>query len=106
VPSTVAYGDFNKDGLVDVATVTNPNTIIVSLAKPDGTYTVSAKLTTPGSQPIAGIYVGDYNGDGNLDIATGTYYEGNRFSRHTWLGLGDGTFGNRDTESGRIRGGW
>jgi len=104
VPSTVAYGDFNHDGLPDRAEITAPTTITVSLANPDGSYTVSATLTAPKSLSMAGVDVGDYNGDGNLDVSGGGV--GNyRFYSHTWLGNGDGTFGNRITEkSGRILG--
>ncbi len=97
VPSTVAFGDFNNDGLVDVAAVTNPTTITVSLANPDGSYTVSATLTAPKNLPIGGITVGDFNADGNLDISSGGLTN-NRFYSHTWLGDGDGTFGARDTQ--------
>ena len=96
--SAVAYADFNKDGLVDVAAVTNPTTITVSLANPDGSYTVSATLTALKSLPISGVNVGDYNGDGNLDIRSGGVTN-SRFYSHTWLGNGDGTFGNRKTEN-------
>jgi len=102
VPSTVAYGDFNRDGLVDIATVTNPTTITVSLANPDGSYTMSATLTAPKSLPIGGIYVDDFNRDGNLDIYAGGFAHGHVYT-HTWLGIGDGTFGNRNTtQSGRF----
>ena len=53
VPSTVAYGDFNNDGRVDVAAITAPTAVTVSLANPDGSYTVSAILTAPKNQPIS-----------------------------------------------------
>ena len=106
VPSTVAYGDFNKDGLMDMAAVTSPTTITVSLANPNGSYTVSATLTAPKPQPITDVYVGDYNADGKLDISAGGA-SNNSFYNHTWLGNGDGTFGARDTQrSGHIRAGW
>jgi hypothetical protein len=39
VLSSVAYGDFNNDGLIDMAEVTDPTTITVRLATPDGSYT-------------------------------------------------------------------
>ena len=44
MPRTVAYGDFNNDGRMDMA-VTDSTTITVSLANPDGSYAVSATLT-------------------------------------------------------------
>jgi hypothetical protein len=95
VPSTVAYGDFNNDGLVDVAAITNPTTIEVRLANPDGTYTVSATLTAPKNQPVQQVAVVDVLDDGVLDIvAQGSKKSGGRNSSytHTWLGNGDGTF--------------
>ena len=101
VPSTVAYGDFNKDGRMDMAAVTSPTTITVSLANPDGSFTVSATLTAPNGQPIGGVYVGDYNGDGKLDISSGGITNSGFYS-HTWLGNGDGTFGARDTQRSRF----
>ena len=101
VPATVAYADFNSDGLMDMAAVTNSTIITVSLANPDGSYTVSATLTAPKSLPIGGVNVGDYNGDGKLDISSGGITN-SRFYSHTWLGNGDGTFGARDTQRSRF----
>jgi len=95
--SAVAYADFNNDGRVDQAVVTNSATITVSLAKPDGSYAVSATLIAPKNQPVTGISVGDYNADGKLDISTGGIAS-NRFYSHSWLGNGNGAFGNRITE--------
>jgi len=104
--SAVAYADFNNDGLVDIAAVTNATTITVSLAKVDGSYTVSAILTAPKNLPITGVNVDDYNHDGKLDILSGGLAS-NRFYEHTWLGNSDGTFGDRITWRGsRIRDGW
>jgi hypothetical protein len=95
--SAVAEADFNNDGRVDKAVITSPTTITVSLQNSDGSYTVSAVLTSSKSQPITGIYVYDSNADGKLDIAGGGGSGGPKFSGNIWLGNGDGTFGNRKT---------
>jgi hypothetical protein len=97
VPSTVGYSDFNHDGRTDMAAITSPNAITVSLANSSGGYTVSAVLTTPPNRPMQNIYVYDSNGDGNDDmIASGA--ANNSLYIHTWLSLGDGTFGNRHSD--------
>ena len=94
--ATVAYGDFNHDGLMDRAAITSPTTITVSLANPDGSYTVSAILTTPGYPPMRSITVRDTKADGNLDIiGLGSDTKYTYF--HLWLGNGNGTFGKRNT---------
>jgi hypothetical protein len=94
--ATVAFGDFNNDGLMDMAAITSPTTVTISLASPNGGYTVSAILTAPGNLPMGDIFVGDFKADGKLDIsvsgsATKFIY------RHTWLGNGNDTFGKRNT---------
>jgi hypothetical protein len=52
VLSTLGYTDFNQDGRLDMAAVSNSRTITVSLGNPDRSYAVSAILTAPKSQPI------------------------------------------------------
>jgi len=95
--SAVAYGDFNGDGRLDKAAITNSTTITVSLAKADGTYAVSATLTAPKNLPVSGVNVSDVNGDGKLDVTAGGLTN-NRFYSHTWLGNGNGTFSGRITD--------
>jgi hypothetical protein len=93
-PNCVAVGDFNGDGKLDLA-VTNggSNNVSVLLGKGDGTF-----RNAPGS-PIAvgtnpyGVAVGDFNGDGKLDLAVANSAEtGGTSSVSVLLGKGDGTF--------------
>ena len=67
-PNALVAGDFNGDGVPDVA-VTNSydNTISVLLGQATGGF--AAQVTYPtGPLPVA-IVAGDFNGDGNLDLA-------------------------------------
>jgi len=67
-PSSIAMGDFNGDGVQDVAIVNQGgNTVSVLLGKPDGTFAPQVIYAT-GIGPFA-IVAGDFNGDGNLDLA-------------------------------------
>jgi hypothetical protein len=100
--STVAYGDFNNDGLVDVAELTTPTTVTVSLARADGSFTVAAVLATPKNRPAFEVYVGDYNGDGKLDVNAVGGSNGGALMVHKWLGNGDGTFGSRTSDTIRF----
>src|SRR5436190_8353947 len=86
-----AFADFNHDGLLDMAAITAPTTITVSLANPDGSYAVSAILSAPKNQPISDVGVRDFDGDGNLDVYANSPSNGAVYT-HIWLGNGDGTF--------------
>ena len=64
----VAAGDFNGDGVLDMAVVNEAdNTVSVLLGKSDGTFAPQVTYAT-GLGPLA-ITTGDFNGDGNLDLA-------------------------------------
>jgi hypothetical protein len=97
----VAYGDFNHDGRMDRAAITSPTTIVISLANPDGSYTVSATLTVPTKQPVQDVYLADYDGDCNLDVNATGHGPGSKVYAHRWLGNGDGTFGSLTTDTGK-----
>jgi hypothetical protein len=66
----VVVGDFNGDGKPDVALGTQGGYVTILLGKGDGTFTLSQYITVTGccSGPVAGA-VGDFNGDGKLDLA-------------------------------------
>ena len=102
--STVLTGDFNNDTRVDKAEVTSPTTITVSLQNANGSYSVSAVLTTPKSRPVGGFFEArDVDGDGDLDISTGDRINGTSWYTHRWLNNGNGTFGSITTDVFRIK---
>jgi uncharacterized protein (TIGR03437 family) len=73
-PVSVATGDFNGDGNPDVvvsnATSNAGNTVTVLLGDGTGGFMMAAGSPfTVGTNP-ASVAVGDFNGDGNLDIVT------------------------------------
>ena len=88
------FADFNNDGRVDMAVVTGPSTITVSLANQDNSFTVSAILSVPKKQQIAFIDFYDRDGDGNIDLYATCPAGGNWTYTHFWFGNGDGTFGS------------
>jgi hypothetical protein len=65
---SIATGDFNGDGILDLAVVNEAgNTVSVLLRKSDGTFAPQVTYAT-GLGPLA-IVTGDFNGDGNVDLA-------------------------------------
>jgi len=101
-PESVTVGDFNGDGISDVATTdTDDSTVSVLLGNGDGTF--QARTAYPiGSDPYS-VAVGDFNGDGIPDLATANYL-GNTVS--VLLGKGDGTFQAQTTYGTGSRPAW
>ena len=73
-PYSIAVGDFNRDGNLDLAVAaaslrSNENgNVIILLGNGDGTFTAAASSPSTDIMPIS-VTVGDFNGDGNLDLA-------------------------------------
>lgn len=85
---TAVVGDFNRDGKLDVATALqsvgqlNQGYILISLGNGDGTFQDSADVPNV-SQVTTPLLLADFDGDGNLDLATGGFI---------YFGRSDGTF--------------
>ena len=70
----MAAGDFNNDGLLDLALlIQDDNVVVVLLGNGDGTLANHRDLTLPASGGMAAAVVTDLNADGNQDVAIAQY---------------------------------
>jgi hypothetical protein len=96
IQGDVLVGDFNNDGKLDLLLITaNLDQPIVMLGNGDGTFKpaiTSSSFAYSGYYP-RGWTVGDFTGDGKLDIACTLPSETTNTGRYeVLLGNGDGTF--------------
>jgi hypothetical protein len=93
-PVALAAGSFRGNGKIDLAVVTNSafGGVEVLLGNGDGTFQNAVPYDTLNN--ANGVVVGDFNNDGNLDMAVSTASAGSSFAFVTiFPGNGDGTFG-------------
>jgi hypothetical protein len=87
----VEVGDFNNDGNLDIAGGTNGGYVYILLGNGDGTFRPPFYMNVTGCcTGTAGGAVGDFNGDGNLDVVV-TYNQLNPSVAYIFFGNGDGT---------------
>jgi FG-GAP-like repeat/FG-GAP repeat len=88
--SSVAAGDFNGDGYLDMAlTYPDSNTVAIALGEGTGFFLGPASFAT-GAVPES-VAVGDFNHDGKLDVAVGGGNSATDGTISILLGNGDGT---------------
>ena len=89
-PASLAVGDFNGDGIPDLAVANfSDSTITVLLGSNGGGFTAAANSPfTVGTKP-GSVAVGDFNGDGFQDLATSNFGSNNVT---VLLGNGSGGF--------------
>ena len=91
----VALGDFDRDGILDlIAAYSSGNTLNAYFFKGNGDGTFAAPVQLPNAVGalqngyVMDMAVGDFDGDGNLDVAI----NGNYSTVVFYWGNGDGTF--------------
>ncbi|RPI31776.1 MAG: VCBS repeat-containing protein [Chloroflexota bacterium] len=92
-PSSVAIGDFNRDGNTDLV-ITNAGSDSVSVLFNNGTGAFGSPNhdnvdANPNNVYPSSVAVGDFDRDGSPDFATANYYE---HSLSVLLNNGNGTF--------------
>ena len=88
-PGAIAHGDFNGDGFQDIVTANaTANSVTVLMGSVGGAFTAATGSPfAVDSNPVS-VVVGDFNGDGHLDIATA-----NLLANSVTVLLGDGSGG-------------
>lgn len=93
-PLSIAVADVNHDNIPDLVVVNNGRqppygNVAVFLGNGDGTFHKPVTYEFGRYKDPTAVTLGDFNGDGNVDMAVTTYHSG---AVHILLGRGDGTF--------------
>ncbi len=70
VPNTVAAGDFNQDGFLDVVTVNLTGNTVSVLQNTGGAFLLGTKVPLPSGAFPQGVVAADLNNDGKADVAS------------------------------------
>jgi hypothetical protein len=95
-PTSVAVGDFNGDGVLDLA-FSDLNGVEIALGNGDGTFNETSASPIQVPDELYSLQAGDFNHDGKLDLAGWDTYFGQIV---LLLGAGDGTFAVMKTTPG------
>jgi hypothetical protein len=92
---SILAADFNGDGVADLAVVSNapfsgPGSVVILLGNGNGTFGEPSSFAAGTSSPSRGLAVGDFNGDGKMDVVITNMAPSDSLS--VLLGNGDGTF--------------
>ena len=87
-PTSVVVGDFNGDGVLDLA-FSDLNGVEIALGNGDGTFNETSASPIHVPDELYSLQAGDFNHDGKLDLAGLDNYDDQIV---LLLGAGDGTF--------------